>query len=269
MSVIAPVTPPRLTVRAALPGALLVILFGVLALLAAIAPGRGDDGQIYAISIDNGQPDWPTIPRSALSCEMVGDTSTCAVDIAGKPLRASMTYTGSDRHISCTAQYDGYPVSCGASYDYTSTGVGAVALISDDLGVSADDLAGVAPWWAEVGTIADAGPVLVVVLAVGFGVVAGFGGRRPVNDHRPLLWLTGIGWVVLLVGSVFLLRGHVFLLIHPILLIAGGVLVWWQWTLTRPGHVLGIWRALGAFAATALASSVALLLFMLSGAFVD
>ncbi|GAA2963937.1 hypothetical protein [Actinokineospora diospyrosa] len=269
MSVIAPVTPPRLTVRAALPGALLLALFGVLVLLTMVAPGRGDDGQLYGIAINQGEDQWVTIPRAALSCEMVGDTSTCTVEVAGRQLRASMTYTGSSRHLSCVAQYDGDPVSCGATYNYTSTGVGAIALIEDGLGVSAVELAGLAPWWTQIGDIADSGPIVVAVLAVVAAFVAGFGGRRPVNNATPLLWATGVGWALLVVASLVLLGGSVFFVIHPLVIVAGGVLVLWQWTLARPGRAQGIWRALGAFASTAFASSVALLLFMLAGAFID
>jgi hypothetical protein len=264
---------PLLTARAALPGALLLTLFGIFAVLAVIAPGRGDDGQIYAIAVSDDQDGYIHIPRDSLFCSWANQVSTCSVEVAGRSLQASMAY-GPDpgREISCTARYGGRSIPCQATYDYTATGLGAVAVLPSGLGLTAgerDRFANSMSWGSEPEEVTAAVPIVIGALAVLAALVAGFGGRRPVVDGRYLVWVVGVGWVVTLGGGMTLVGGRPELMLHPATLAVGGLLLYWQWTLTRPGRRHGSGRAAGAFAMTVLVSATALFMVLLSGAFID
>ncbi|GLW95371.1 hypothetical protein Aglo03_61870 [Actinokineospora globicatena] len=273
MSAIAPVRPPRLTARAALPGALLLVLFGLAVLLSLAAPGRGDDGQIYAVSINNGQDDWVYIPRASLECARDGQVSTCSVEVANRRLEVSMHYSASEsRGISCrSATYDGKSVRCSATYAYTATGVGAVALLTEGLDLTAaerDLVAEGRPWWSQPDNVVAVIPYVILALALAAAAVAGFGSRAPVDNARVLLIGTGVGWLVLLVASPLLLGGDILMLL-PGVFVIGPLLVLWQHRLAAPGRARAIWRAAEALVVTGFVSAAALWLFQLGAAYID
>ncbi|RLK61035.1 hypothetical protein [Actinokineospora cianjurensis] len=274
MSAIAPVRLGWISWRVAVPGALIVALYGIAILLALAAPGRGDDGQVYAVSVNAGQDDWVYIPRASLECARDGQESTCAVDVVGRPLSVVMTFGADEsREIRCAeATYDGKAIRCEATYAYTAEGVGAVAVLPEGLDLTAEQARGIAdsrPWWADPGNVTDLVPFVVAGLAAVAALVVGFGGVKPVDNGRVWVVATGVGWLVVVLTGCWMLGDLHLVLALPVLFFIGPPLVYWQYLLTQPARAPAILRAAGALAMTALASSAALFVFQLSGAYID
>ncbi|GAA2963929.1 hypothetical protein [Actinokineospora diospyrosa] len=266
-----PVTTSRFTARSALPGALLLALFGICLALVVTSPTREYE-QIHDIAVHNGQDAWLSLPRAAMSCVQVGLVETCVVDVVGRPLEVAMTQPASETGpISCTARYDGKPRMCEATFAYGPSGDGAAARLPAGIGLSTAEVDRLATETPRLSLPAGPRRFLVVAtgsLAVIAALVAGYGGRRPTEEPRTLVWTTGLGWLVLLVFATALLGGSLNAVVLFAASFAGVLLVFWQWTLTRPGLRHGLGRAAGAFAVTAVTSSVALYAFLLAGAFI-
>ncbi|MBM7770069.1 hypothetical protein JOD54_000273 [Actinokineospora baliensis] len=264
-------TTSRFTARSALPGALLLVLFGICLVLVVTAPTREYE-QIHDVAVNNGQDNWVTLPRAALSCVQVGLVETCVVDVVGRPLEVAMTRPATETGaISCTARYGGKPRMCEATFAYGPSGDGAAARLPAGIGLSNAEIDRLADEWPRVSL--PAGLEWVPLAATGAlallaALVAGFGGRRPTDEWRAVVWTTGLGWLVLMVFAIALLGGTIDAIAHPANALVGVLLMFWQWTLTRPGYRYGIGRALGAFAVTAVATGAALFTFLVAGSFI-
>ncbi|GLW95370.1 hypothetical protein [Actinokineospora globicatena] len=258
---------PRLTPRAALPGVLLLVLFGACVLLAVAAPSRGYE-QIHYVAVATDQDNWATIPRAALSCAEVDRTETCAVDVVGRRLEVLLRRGVTDGGpISCTANYAGAPKPCDATFAYSEGGDGAVAVLSMGIGLTPAEAELLPKWSIPAGVVA-VGLGVVGLLATAAALVAGFGGRKPVDNGFTLIWTAGLGWFVLLFAALALLGGTLDALARPETVLVAVLLVVWQWTLTRPGYRLGVARAVGAFLMTAVTGVVAAYVFLIAGGFI-
>ncbi|RLK61036.1 hypothetical protein [Actinokineospora cianjurensis] len=260
----------RFTARSSLPGALLLTLFGACLLLALFAPSREYE-QIHYVAVDHGQDTWTNIPRAALACAELNRVETCVVDVVGRRLevvlRRGLTDGGP---ISCTASYADKPKPCDATFAYSEGGDGAVAVLSSGIGLTAaevDQLTDILPGRSIPSDVAWVAISAVVGLAVLAALVAGFGGAHAIEDGQPRVWTAGLGWFVLLFFAISVLGGTLDALAYPVVVVVGVLLMCWQVALAKPGHRLGVGRAVVAFLMTALTTSVALFVFLRAGAF--
>ncbi|MBM7770071.1 hypothetical protein JOD54_000275 [Actinokineospora baliensis] len=272
MSTIAPAAPvaaPRFTVRALVPGALLVLLLLAYASMLPMAPILADPNGISELTITRG-PDRAEIPGESLDCAPEGARTVCTVDVLDRPLRVAITPPESGS-VQCFAEYAGRSRGCSVSYNrYPIFPAGAN--LADDLGFSAaefDQIAAEAmPWWRLDNGLPLALPVVLLMCPLAAALVVGLSSRRSIA--HPRLWVAGVGvgWVALHVGILAVVNTTMFDLVQPVLVVAA-VLMFWQWALTRPGWRTGWVRAITAFLVTTVACFVSMFVFLFAAMYID
>ncbi|GAA3017375.1 hypothetical protein [Actinokineospora globicatena] len=279
MSTIAPVTTPdvaapSVTVRALVPGGLIVLLFLACGVLALLAPNRDDGRGISRITIEHADGLYALIPGEVLDCVRQDDrTAVCTMDVLGKPLRVATTYDEyPSRDATCVASYAGQARSCVPNYSSdTSLSLGAV--LADGLGLTRAEFdtvaAGAMPWWRFDNGMPIVVPFMLFVLPLAAALVVGFSGPAPAAKATLLMVGVAVGWLALLAFSKALFSGVFADWLQPAAVIGGCTVLAWQWALTRPGWRTGWARGVVAYVAGTVPCVVALAFMLVGGGYVD
>ena len=258
-----------------LPVVLLLVLFSLAVGLAQISPGRVTTG-VYQVVVWEGD-DHVEIPTESLSCQRIGDTTTCTAPVGSRARTVELDYTGVVEPGGCTAQYGDRPVSCVRQLGFY--GHASHTLWVHGLGLSPAqqaDLRADVPWWRVESDLTTVAQVLLVALGVAAGGTTFLVRRRgrPVPARlRPLLVVgtAGLGF------GLFAVTGPVIssvsddpvLAVSPLSVLAVAALTAWQWELSGPPLGGRVGSAVIAGGATVFYSAVALLVFGLQSGFID
>ena len=265
------------------PMVLVVTLLGVAGLLATVAPSRVTGG-VYQIVIGDGD-DRLVVPTESLTCERVRGTATCTTSVAGEPLTVQIPVADGAPDVAssdvCTARHADRSLACMTmigDYGHASTSV----YIPNGIAVPEAErtrLRMAVPWWRSDTWLHVTGLALVLGLAVA-AASAGYllGGRtRSLPDNPSIgVAITAVAaWLMFAVSGLVLAPSQglpnllVTLIAPPPVAVAVAALATWQWQLTNTDARPRWQDAATAGAATAVYTAVAVLMFLIQGAFVD
>lgn len=281
--------PARATasLRSFLPLALIITMFGVMMLLALVAPSRVNSG-VYQVIVGEGTTQF-VLPPESLACGRSGDVVTCTAPVAGQQLTVDFKYFDPRSHIHipaspCKARHGDRPVFCEPRmgfYGHASNSVG----IPDQLGVSGPELTRLrdaVPWWRSEYGIPTAALVLFCVLPTAMGVLAyrWCGSARP----RAAVWRftavvgTGLLGLALFAASYLVFASEQginypwFAVLSSPAIFPSVALAMWQLQLDGAGGDDRGQRwvyAIGAVLATAFYTVSTMFVFLLDSGFID